>query len=122
MTTLEKITLNYEEHEDQTNLFTKYHTRFACTIKYNKKSYKFEYQCNTTHDEPNVEDCMYALINDMTSFEYCEDAFDFMNEFGYDDPMKAKKAYKACERTSKALHRLFTNEELEELEEYFYEF
>ena len=122
MTTLEKITFDYKEHDDQTNLFTKYHTRFNCTIKYNKKSYKFKYQCNTMHDKPSLEDCMYALINDMSCFEYCEDGFEFMDEFGYDDIAKAKKDYKACERTSKALHRLFTSEELEELEEYFREY
>ena len=36
---------------------------------------------------------------------------DFNFEFGYLDD----KAYKACKKTSKALHRLFTDEELAEI-------
>ena len=39
---------------------------------------------------------------------------DFCNEFGYTDSTGIK-AYKACKKTYNAIHRLFTDEEIEKL-------
>lgn len=105
---LNKIKLTYRESNDQSNLWTPYHTRFKCKIKYCGLSYTFSYQCNTDYDTPNLINCLGAIISDMNCYDSCRDMSDFNWEFGYTDD----KAYKACKRTSKALHRLFTDEEI----------
>ena len=105
---LNEIKLSYRESDNQNNTFTPYHTRFKCKIKYCGLSFSFPYQCNTSHDEPNLIDCLRAIIFDMDCYDGCRDMSDFNWEFGYTDD----KAYKACKRTSKALHRLFTSDEI----------
>ena len=113
---LNKIKFSYRESDNQSNLFTPYHARFKCKIKYCGLSFSFPYQCNMAHSIPNLLDCMYAIISDMDCYDTSRDVVDFCNEFGYSD-VKGIKAYKACKKTSKALHRLFTNEELAEINE-----
>lgn len=108
---LNKIKFSYREANDQTNCFTPYHTRFKCKIKYCGLTYTFPYQCNVSHDEPNLIDCLRAIIMDMDCFDGCRDMSDFNWEFGYTDD----KVYKACKKTSKALHRLFTDAEIGEI-------
>ena len=105
---LEKIKFSYKEADRQEGLFTPSHTLFKCKIKIDGCQFTFYYQCNTAHTEPNLLDCMYAIISDMDCYDACRDIKDFNFEFGYID----NKAYKACKRTSKALHRLFSDEEL----------
>lgn len=105
---LNKIKLIYRESNNQSNLFTPNHTRFKCKIKYCGLSFTFPYQCNTAYNEPNLVDCLRGIIMDMDCYDSCRDMSDFNWEFGYTDD----KAYKACKRTSKALHRLFTDEEI----------
>ena len=113
---LNKIKFSYNEADKQEGLFTPSHTLFKCKIKVDGCQYTFNYQCNTAHSEPNIHDCMYAIISDMDCYDTCRDMVDFCNEFGYPDE-KGIKAYKACKKTSKALHRLFTDEELDEISE-----
>ena len=117
---LDKIYFTYEESENQNELFTPYHTKFDCMIKYNGRQFSFPYQCNTAHSKPNIKDCIDCLLLDASGYENAIDIFDFANEFGYDmydeDKTKIRKVYKACERTSKRLHAIFTDAELDELE------
>ncbi|MBR2832996.1 MAG: hypothetical protein IKE75_00905 [Bacilli bacterium] len=109
---LNKIKFSYREADNQSNLFTQYHTRFKCKIKYCGLSFTFPYQCNTEHDIPNLVDCLRAIISDMDCYDSCGgDMSDFNWEFGYTDD----KAYKGCKRISKALHRLFTDEEINKI-------
>lgn len=108
---LNKIKFSYREADKQEGLFTSNHTLFKCKIKVDGLQFTFLYQCNIAYNEPNLLDCMYAIISDMDCYDACRDVVDFCNEFGYDDA-KGIKAYKACKKTSKALHRLFTDEEL----------
>lgn len=116
---LNKIKFSYRVADEQKNLFTPCHTLFKCKIKVDGLQFTFPYQCNTAYKEPNLLDCMYAIISDMDCYDTTRDVVDFCNEFGYDDA-SGIKAYKACKKTSKALHRLFTDDELailgEELE------
>ena len=76
--------------------------------------YTFDYQCNTSATYPNLKDCMECIIGDMMAYDGAVDVVDFCNEFGYED-IKGVKAYKACKKVSKALHRLFTDEEIDEM-------
>lgn len=105
---LNKIKFSYREADNQTGLFTPNHTLFKCKIKVDGLQFTFPYQCNTAYNEPNLLDCMYAIISDMDCYDGCRNMEDFNLEFGYLDD----KAYKACKKTSKALHRLFTDEEI----------
>ena len=108
---LNKIKFSYREAEKQVGLFTPRHTLFKCKIKVDGLQFTFPYQCNTAYNTPNLLDCMYAIISDMDCYDTTLDVVDFCREFGYSDA-KGVKAYKACKKISKALHRLFTDEEL----------
>lgn len=112
---LNKIKFSYREADNQKDCFTPYHTRFKCKIKYCGLTYTFPYQCNISHDEPNLVDCMRAIILDMDCYDGCRNVMDFCNEFGYYNDANGIKAYKACKKTSKALHRLFTDAEIGEI-------
>lgn len=111
---LNKIKFSYREADKQEGLFTPNHTLFKCKIKVDGLQFTFPYQCNTAHDTPNLLDCMCAIISDMDCYDMSSDVVDFCDGFGYSD-IKGVKAYKACKKISKALHRLFTDEELGEL-------
>ena len=110
---LNKIKFSYRMADKQEGLITLSHTLFKCKIKVDGLQYTFNYQCNTAHDTPNICDCMYALISDMDCYDSARDMEDFNFEFGYFDD----KAYKACKKTSKALHRLFTDDEIYQITE-----
>lgn len=115
MMILDKIDLDYKEAVNpKGKRFTPNHTIFDCVITYNKKSYKFEYQCNVNFEKPTVERVIDCLILDTISYdEY--DIAEFAKEFGYDDLAEAKRIYKACGKTSKAIHKMFTDTELTEI-------
>lgn len=117
---IKKIKFSYREADNQNDAFTPYHTVFKCKIKVDGLQYSFKYQCNTAYSEPNLDDCLYAITSDAMCYENSRDVVDFCNEFGYED-IKGIKAYKACKKTYKALHRLFTDDELDEIMEYLTE-
>lgn len=111
---LNKIKFSYKVADSQDGLFTPKHTRFKCKIKVDGLQYTFDYQCNTDYMYPTLEDCMSCILGDMMAYDDARDVIDFCNEFGYEDNA-GLKAYKACKKVSKALHRLFTEDELTEL-------
>ena len=113
---LNKIKFSYKVADEQKNLFTTSHTLFKCKIKIDGLQYTFNYQCNTSVSEPNLHDCLECLIEDMYAYEDSRDLIDFINEYGYETETGALKAWKECKKVSKALHRLFSEEEFEELE------
>lgn len=113
---LNKIRFSFKVADKQDNLFTPNHTLFKCKIKkVDGCQFTFNYQCNTEHETPNLLACMYAIINDMDCYDTSRNLADFCDELGFTDFTKAEKAYKGCKKTSKALHRLFTDEELAEI-------
>ena len=114
---LNKIKFSYKEADEQKNLFTPSHTNFKCKIKVDGCQYTFPYQCNTAYTEPNLMDCMYAITSDMFCYDDARSLADFCDELGYTNLTEAEKTYKACKKTSKALHRLFTDDELNEIME-----
>lgn len=111
---LNKIKFSYKVAENQNNLFTPAHTRFKCKIKVDGLQYTFDYQCNTDYMYPTLKDCMECILGDAMSYDNARDVIDFCNELGYTDN-EGLKIYKACKKVSKALHRLFTDTELDEL-------
>lgn len=120
MMILDKINFAYEKAVNpKSKKFTSNHTIFDCKIVYNKKSYKFEYQCNTKHEMPNIERVMECLMLDMESYESCFDVADFALSFGY-ELEEARSIYEGCKKTTKALHRIFTDTELTEIDDDLY--
>lgn len=96
---------------------------YSVTLKYNGNSITMKYHDNYLN-EGDRDDFLYALLMDSLAYENCYNLADFMDEFGYgyEDKDKAKKAYKACERQYNKLHRLFTQEEIDELHNEFEDF
>ena len=111
---LNKIKFSYREADKQVGLFTPCHTLFKCKIKVDGLQYTFPYQCNTAHDEPNLVNCLDCLLMDAACYEDSRDVIDFCSEFGYTDA-QGTKAYKACKKTYKAIHRLFSDDEIQML-------
>ena len=111
---LNKIKFSYKVADSQDGLFTPNHTKFKCKIKVNGVQWTFDYQCNTNYMYPTLKDCMDCVLGDMMAYDNARDVIDFCNEFGYAD-VQGLKAYKGCKKASKALHRLFTDSELDEL-------
>lgn len=60
---------------------------------------------------------MECLLLDKSAYDSCTDIDDFRSEFGYEKVSECLKAYNGCKETSEALDRMFTEEELEQLEE-----
>ena len=114
---LNKIKFSYKEANNQNDTFTPNHTKFKCKIKYCGLQYTFSYQCNTAYNEPSLVSCLDAVTSDMFCYDNSRSLIDFCDEFGYTNLADAEKAYKGCKKTSKALHRLFTDDELDELME-----
>ena len=108
---MNKVRFSYEISENQSDLFTRNHMRYKCVIKYEGRRYTFEYQGNPAYVKVNKRDCLECLISDASCAECALDLDDFLREFGYTDSLetirKGEKAYKACERTKKALERVF---------------
>lgn len=127
---LEKIRVRIRKSENQDNLFTPYHRKYNVVVKYNGKQYSSTYQCNAK-EMPKVKDIIYCLLLDASSYDNARDIEDFANEFGYElyeydyvtkYNKETERIYKACKKTSEAMHRMFTDEEIDTLHEEFSEY
>lgn len=121
---IDSLKFTATEADEQKDLFTPAHTLFKCVISTpERRRFTFSYQCNTQYQQPNKKDCLSCLLSDASSVDYCRDEADFLQEFGYIDTAenirRGLKAFKACEKTAKALERLFSSEELDALREYY---
>lgn len=96
---------------------------YSVVLKYNGNCITMLYHDNYKN-ESGKDEFLYALLMDAMAYENCFNLADFMDELGYDyDQRKeAEKAYKACERQYKKLNMLFTEEEIEELQNEFEDF
>ena len=66
---LNKIKFSYKVADKQEGLFTPCHTLFKCKIKIDGLQYTFNYQCNISHDEPNLKNCLNCLLFDASCYE-----------------------------------------------------
>ena len=119
---IDDIEFYYQKSENQNNLFSPKHTKFDCMIKYRNQEYSFDYQCNLKFSMPNKKDCLNALLTDAHAYNSSFDVDDFLKNYNYDDSLdsvrKGEAIYKTCEKTSQAIHTLFTEEELEIINAY----
>lgn len=120
--TVKNIKLTYEVAENpKSERFTSNHETYKCMLKYNRKRYSFEYQCNPKYEKPNLNSILECLTSDMHLYESSRDLGDFAIELGY-TMEEAEKPYKSCAETSKAFHRMFSESEIENIMDYlFYE-
>ena len=120
---IDNIYFDYEEAFNQNKLFSKDHVKYLGYLEYNKNSFNFTYQCNPKYAKPNKKDCLACLLADYYSYESVKDMADFLIEFGYDENEDALRcgmsAYGVCKETYRKLNKLFNNEEIEALSEYF---
>lgn len=88
---------------------------FPCKLQKGKKSYSFTFGQSIAENDnpPHIYDILVCMTKyDPGTFE------DFCREFGYDeDSRTAEKTYKAVLKEWKAMNRMFTDEELEQLRE-----
>lgn len=121
MELLEKIKVGYKEDINQEDTFTSEHVRYNVMITYNKKYYECKYQCNPKYSkmENMKKDIIYSVLTDANCYEYAQDIDDFQREFGYDKASDLLKAYNGCKEAYQALCKMFTNNELEELNAIF---
>lgn len=121
MELLEKIKVEYRESINQEDTFTSEHVRYNVMITYNKKYYECSYQCNPKYQkiENMKKDIIYSVLTDANCYEYTQDIDDFQREFCYEKASELLKAYNGCKETYQALHKMFTNDELEELNAIF---
>lgn len=65
--------------------------------------------------KPKNSDIMYSLLLDSDAGNYSFQ--DFCDNFGYSsDSIKALNIYQLCEKTSKNLRKVFTNEQLQQMQ------
>jgi hypothetical protein len=98
---------------------------YSVVLKYNGNSITMLYHDNYLN-KSGKDEFLYALLMDAMTYENCLNLADFMDEldygFGQTEKERAQKAFKACERQYKKLHRLFTEEEIKELQNEFEDF
>lgn len=123
-----KINYNVKESSNQNDLITEYHTRFNVTISYNNATYNTDYQCNTNYTQPTKEDIIACILSDARCYVDCkvnDDDMDNIEEFGlmfgYENVKELLEVYNGCKKAYNNIKKMFTNEEIEQLENYFEE-
>lgn len=111
---IDKIEFSYEESENQDNLFTSKHIKYDASITYKERTFTTTYQ---TAKDVKKDDVLWCICSDMAAYDSAKDIDDFVNEFGYDDEKVSEvlRIYNTCKDTSYILHRIFTDEEIEEI-------
>ena len=124
---LDKVRFNYHRSSNQTaHMFSEGHTKFNCKMTYKGKSYQSTYQCNMQYSNMNniKIDFIACVFMDKMSYDCCRDEEDFAANLGmdyYEDKKEVNRCYKACQRASCKLNEMFSQEELEILDEFFRE-
>ena len=115
--------------------------RIGCGLGYNVKlqvgnktySTKFNNSKAEGYKIPHPEGIIYCILSDAHCYESTGSFEDFCDEFGYDrytenrygdikENKEAMRAFNACERTHIALNRLFTPEQIEQLDNIFQDY
>lgn len=105
------ITFDYVQSDNQENLFSNSHVKFDITLGYDGRTEHFDYQCNPTYCEVRKEDFFECVLDDAYSYMNFDDIFEFMEEFGYENPKVAKKIYNGCKQNYEKLVNLLGSED-----------
>jgi hypothetical protein len=97
------------------------------TIARGAEAVHLDYHCGTGHAKngvptpPELSDVIFSLLTDWQGGR--ETFEDFCSAFGYDaDSRKAFALWQACKKSGEKLAKLFSADEIEELEEAFRDF
>ena len=115
--------------------------RMGCGLGYNVKLQVFNRSYSTVfnnskasgYDIPDPEGIIYCILSDAHCYESTGSFEDFCDEFGYDKYTEnrygyyvvnkdAMRTFNSLERTHIALNRLFTSEQIGQLEEVFQDY
>ena len=115
--------------------------RMGCGLGYNVKlqvlnrSYStvFNNSKASGYDIPNPEGILYCILSDARCYDNTGSFEDFCDEFGYDKYSQNRygeyivnkdsmKIFNMLEKTYEAINRLFTSEQIEQLEEVFQDY
>ena len=124
---MDNVKFTYRKSNNQTShMFSEGHIKFNCKMTYNGKSYQSTYQCNVQYsDMNNIKiDFIACVFMDKMSYDCCRDEEDFAANIGldyYEDRKEVNRCYKACQIASCKLNEMFSQEELEILDEFFRE-
>lgn len=93
---------------------------YSCKLRRGNKTYTFQFYDSVNNYQNDERPTKYDILACLETFDYIDGLEDFANEFGYDiyeNYKETEKIYKACMKQSEKLHRLFDDEELEQLAE-----
>lgn len=95
--------------------------KYEVELNYNGRTYTTHYTDSVmayrNGEDLDFRQVMECLLLDKSAYDSCRDIDDFQAEFGYEKVSECLKAYNGCKETSEGLERLFTEEELEQLQE-----
>lgn len=86
---------------------------YKVTLSYRGHRYTMVYHDNVKN-ESTLRDYVSTLVREADVYDSCRDVYDFATQFGY-TLREAYPVYKALAKQSEAVHRLFTNSELDYL-------
>ena len=124
---MDNMKFTYRKSDNQTShMFSAGHVKYNCKISYNGKSFQTTYQCNPQYsDMDKIKfDFVYCILLDKEAYDNALDEEDFANNLAmdyYEDKKEVDRIYKACERASRKLDEMFSNEELDVLDKFFRE-
>ena len=112
---IDKISFNYEESENQENLFTSNHIKYDVSITYKERTFTTTYQ---TAQEVKKDDVIWCIFSDMAAYDSTQDLETFASAYYTNDTRAIEIiiAFRGCRDASNILHKIFTNEEIEEIE------
>jgi hypothetical protein len=93
------------------------------SLKQGAESVRIDFHCGTGHTKdgvptpPKLSDVIYSLLMDWQGGR--ETFEDFCACFGYDDSIKAYEIWEACKANGAKLAKLFSPDEIAQLEEAF---
>ena len=92
-----------------------YRWQYSCKLRRGHKTYTFPFFDSVANYISGERPTKYDVLACLDTYDYIDGLQDFMNDFGYEYSEETIKTYKACMKQSEKLHGLFTDEELEEL-------
>lgn len=87
-----------------------------CVLKHEDELYETFFSQGPAHTKkPTVIDLLDCMASDCSTTDYCDDALDLFQEFGYKDPNEARLVWNAIARQREGMERLLGKDVLEEL-------
>lgn len=128
---IKNIRMEVSKAKNQTaNIFSPYHEKYIVKIWYKGKKFQSNFQVPKGYPVL-LEDFLFCVFIDIACYDNAKSIEDFNAELGYDTfdtfesdctYKKGKKLYCKREKQSKQIHDIFTDEEIEILNDYLSEY